>query len=220
MENSVTMPDIIECCVRRSCHPLKDHVLKVALALLVPCLSHPPLHCISASQYRHHTLTVFNAITARILAYDACLHDSEKNDSYGMIGDVTISDMERFTAFACLWASGASLDSDARIELTTFLRSHDTGGWFPAEMPSNKSLFDFFPVCDIASGGHWVEWSSAVPTGAALHNILSQSSQSFNRTHSILSPCLRRVYVPTKQSLAMTFLLDMILPRSGDRYFV
>jgi hypothetical protein len=170
----------------------------------------------SIVQYRHHVMSFFNAMMDRMLAYNAGLHDSEKNDPFGMIGEVTVTDMERFTAFVCMWAAGAELDSDARIKLALRLRSHDVSGWFPSDIAQNKSLFDYFPVCDVATGGQWVEWGAALPTGTALHNILSQSSQSFNRTRVVLSPCLRRVYVPTTQSVAMTFLCDLLLPRSGD----
>jgi len=106
------------------------------------------------------------------------------------------------------------LDSDARIKLSIHLRSYDLSGWFPTDIPQNKSIFDYFPVCDVATGGQWVEWGAALPTGTALHNILSQSSQSFNRTRAVLSPCSRRVYVPTTQSVAMTFLCDLLLPRA------
>jgi hypothetical protein len=216
--NDVDTNDVIGCCLRRLSHPLKDHVLKVAIALLVPCVSSPPVSIINPSQYRHHTFSFFHALMVRLLAYDAFSHDSEKNDSYGIIGEVTASDLERFAAFACLWAAGATLNSDSRIEIACTLRANDVGGWFPADISPSKSLFDYFPVCDVITGGHWVEWSSAVPTGTPLHNILSQSSQSFNRTHVTLSPCLRRVYVPTRQSVAMTFLCDLLLPRSGERF--
>jgi len=214
--HDVEAADIMQCSIRRSAHPLKEHVVKVATALLLPCFSSPPCSVMSTLQYRCHAISFFNSMMVHMLAYNAGLHDSETNDPFGMIGEVTVFDMERFTAFACMWAAGAELDSDARIKLSIHLRSYDLSGWFPTDIPQNKSIFDYFPVCDVATGGQWVEWGAALPTGTALHNILSQSSQSFNRTRAVINPCSRRVYVPTTQSVAMTFLCDLLLPRAGD----
>ncbi len=212
--------DVLECCIRRSSHPLKEHVLKVAIALLEPCITSPPPSVVNPKHYRHHTILFFNAIMARILAHDDAIRDSEKHDSYAMIGDVTAVDMERFTAFACLWAAGAQVDSEVRIDVSNRMRLNDSSGWFSAEIGPNKNLYDYFPVCDVENGGHWVEWSAALPTGVAMHNILSQTSQNFNRSHPALSPCLRRVYIPTKQSVAMAFLCDLLLPHSGEKHSV
>jgi hypothetical protein len=137
-----------------------------------------------------------------------------------LIGEVAASDIERFAAFSCLWAAGAELESNARIDLASRMRSVDMSGWFPSDVPQNKCLFDYFPICDVLNGGQWVEWSATLPTGSALHNILHQTSQSFNRTRSTLSPCLRRVYVPTKQSIMTTFLCDLLLPSSGQMQLI
>jgi hypothetical protein len=212
----VETSDILECCIRRSCHPMKNHVLKVAIALLEPCISAPPPSVVNVAHYRHHAIIFFNAMMTRVLAYDDANRDSEKNDPYAMIGEVTVADMERFAAFCCLWAAGAELNSEARIEVANRMRLSDSAGWFSAEIGQNKNLFEFFPVCDVVNGGRWVEWSTALPSGIAMHNILSQTSQHFNRTHAALSPCLRRVYVPTKQSVSTAFLCDLLLPRSSE----
>ena len=218
--NDVETADVIECCIRRVSHPLKDHALKVAKALLVPYLCDQNSGTIKVSQNRYRVLSFFSSMMAQMLAYDAWLHDSEKNDSYAMIGEVAASDIERFAAFSCLWAAGAELESNARIDLASRMRSVDMSGWFPSDVPQNKCLFDYFPICDVLNGGQWVEWSATLPTGSALHNILHQTSQSFNRTRSTLSPCLRRVYVPTKQSIMTTFLCDLLLPSSGQMQLI
>ncbi len=211
----VQTSDIIECCIRRAVHPLKEHALKVAMVLLEPCISSPPPCIINASQYRHHTVAFFNAMMGRILSHDDVARDSEKNDSYAVIGEVKAADMERFAAFACIWAAGAELDTESRIELTNRMRAYDLSGWFPVDVAQNKTFFDYFPICDVANGGRWIEWGAAFPTGTSLNNILCQTSQNFNRNHTVLNPCLQRLYVPTQQSVAMTFLCDLLFPRSS-----
>jgi hypothetical protein len=215
----VQTSDIIECCIRRAVHPLKEHALKVAIALLEPCISSPPPCISNASQYRHHTIAFFNAMMGRILSHDDVARDSEKNDSYTVIGEVKAADMERFAAFACLWAAGAELDMDSRIELANRMRAYDlSGGWFPMDVAQNKTFFDYFPICDVANGGRWIEWGAALPSSTSLNNILCQTSQNFNRNLTVLSPCLQRVYVPTQQSVAMAFLCDLLFPRSSKVY--
>jgi hypothetical protein len=212
---NVEILDLFRCSIGRTCHPLKENVMKVVTALLVPCIASPPRSVVNESEYRHHVVSFFNAMMSHLLVSDDGVLDSHKNDASEVIGSTTTADFERFTAFTCLWAAGAELTLDARVELCSCMRSRDVSGWFPSDLAPNKSYFDYFPVCDNGTGVQWAEWSSAVPAGAALHNIMSHTSYNFSRQNLFSYRCQPRVYVPTTQSIAATFLLDLLSPRSG-----